>query len=958
MSKSRKQRLLKQLRQQPREKIVEKSDKRESVAQNPLASAFQSVNNLAYGLRKPGTQINMETLKRMSLTNVVDRACISTLRDEVTSLKWTIAPINPKEPIDTKFRDYITRLLNKPNRNKENWRTLIDKVMEDVLVYDAGVIEKVRNGRGMVAELWHVDGSTIKPVFDEHGVAGDPAYQQFLPNQKDNTPVAEFKNEDMIYMLWNPQGGINNFGYGLSPVEAGLIVGTAFLYAEAYNLQFFQANSIPPVLINMGEEVEPDEVQKFATFLAAEMTGNDGFHKPVVGSFGSGFDVKQLLKNPSDMAWKDYVEWQMRWKVALYRMSPQDIGFSLDQYKTEGSIQQQLSKNKAVNSLKDIIKQYINAEIINDYGFEGYNENITFQWVDSEQVDPLKQAQVDKIYLDAGKTSINELRARDGQDPIVGGQKPILIAGTNAIPLDPTPLDESKEAQKSLQKSFNPKEGTIMSLSGNATAIAWMDDRGVTQPLFITDYGKTYGFTVKPSFLDDRKGQEPPEAKVSEILREFQVNTPEVKIMSYDEVLKLLPNELYGEFTKWINVEAPYDSMTWRQRWGNTRKSDYYIVTGFITGTDLGNEDLQKQMEQSPLSYKNAISDLARVWLAERRFFLGDRKPGHYLITEQGNGFGVDYQFYDDKGSWERTNHFLPDTLKKIHPSLYELFQHDMQYEAKDFGVEKSFKGPQQPDGWTAEKEMTDIERHFAERVQKKIYTWYTKAVGGIRAEKRPVVRKSNDFNPSESYITNGEYVYQNGKKYPLTVIDEAKIPTANDLALNPADYREAFDTGVLQAQINIKPNFPDISIHAPEIMEAGFARRANLIADTVNNTLKASLDKVITDGIDQGMTYGELSDKIQQTLGVDPNDPSFPKWRAERIGRTEAMYATNEGMRLQYKSVGVKKVDIDPAMTACTICIDATNGNPYTLDNAEGILPLHPNCRCVLVGDYSGMEV
>jgi len=74
----------------------------------------------------------------------------------------------------------------------------------------------------------------------------------------------------------------------------------------------------------------------------------------------------------------------------------------------------------------------------------------------------------------------------------------------------------------------------------------------------------------------------------------------------------------------------------------------------------------------------------------------------------------------------------------------------------------------------------------------------------------------------------------------------------------------------------------------------------------------------------------------------------------ADRIARTETMWATNEGMRQQYMSTGIDFVDISPAPDACDECMDMVASNPYQAADAEGLLPIHPNCRCVLVGDYS----
>lgn len=946
---------------------------REGMAYNPLAAAYQQMNQ-QYGLRKPN-MITFQTLRRMAATNWVDRTCINTLRDEISGgVPWDISPIDPKGDYDEKFQKYIIELLRRPNRNNENWRTLIDKVIEDILVVDAGCIEKVRDDHGMIVELWHVDGATIKPKYDEHGVIGDPiAYEQYLPNQSSDKPVAEWSNQDLIYIMWNPQGAVDSFGFGMSPVEAGLAVGTAFLYAEAYNLNFFKSNSIPAMIINMGEEVSNQEVEKFRSFLASEMMGPQGFHTPIVSSFNSGFKVEQLLKAPSDMAWEKYVEWQMRWKVALYRMSPQDIGFTLDQYKVEGKIQQQLSKNKAIGSLKSIIKHYIDTEILADPYWYKYSQNLQFTWIDTDVVDPLDQATVDKIYLQTGKVSINELRIRDGEDPILGGVAPTMVVGSQLVKVDPTELSENEdgdlqpiskslpEPAKDVEKAFQDGEGAIVSLTLNQSAIAWMDDRGVTQPLFITDSERSIGFTIKPSNLDDKKGQEPPEAEVASILRAMKVNTPEVKIMNIDQVMKLLPTHLYPSLTNWLNLSPPFDSMDWRRRWGtDNRKSNYYIVTGFISGTDLGDQQLQKIMRATPLAYKNAVSDLAKVWVAERIYYLGDRKPGHYIVTKNGNGFGVDYQFYKDKNSYLKTRHFLPRTLLLIGQDLKNVFDQEVHKAVEELGhndmlgFTKAFHR-MMPKDWERMEGFEDLEKNFAKSIQRALHKYYSKVIGFHNPHAPTVIEKAKAFDPQQDYLTSGLHVWQKGVRYPMSVLPVADQPTESDFQLSVADYRSSFEHGAQEARTLIIPNLPDTMrmTNAQMYMKA-FEKRVNMITDAVITTIRNTINDIIVRGVDQGQTYGEVADAIRASMGIDITDPTSAGWRALRIARTETQYAVSEGMRQQYEDVGISMVNVSPAADCCDDCAAVADGNPYTTDEVEGLLPIHPNCRCVLVGDYS----
>lgn len=1019
----------------PGQAMVQKSSDnvKEAIAQNPVMMAYQRMSMEA-GLRRP-QGITFATLRRMSRVNWVDRACIKTLTDEITGQPWNIVPVDAKKPYNTNLQKFLELLLTQPNQNKESWRMLMDKVVEDILVCDAGIIEKVRDEKGRVRELYYVDGTTIKPCYDIKGMLGSPtAYEQYLPTPTNQLAVASWTKWDLIRMQWNPSGAIDNYGWGLSPVEAGLAVATAFLNAEAYTMSFFQRNTIPPVIINLGEDVPENEVANFRAYLAAEMAGQAGFWQPFAMSGGKGFDIKQLMKSPAEMAFKEYLEWQMKWKVALYRMSPQDIGFNLDQYKVEGNVQLQLSQNKAINSIKDMLAGYINTEIINDpgWGISPVDVNLKFQWIDADTVDPVDQATIDKIYWGMGVIENNYIRKeRFGLDPIVGGKVPFVIQGATAFALNPKLMDEAigtqiaedagdtddseadeeesalADASKHLalppvkeevRKVFSPEEGLITDLSMTSTAIAWMDDRGVTQPLFITDFGKQYGFTVKPNFLDEKRQQEPLEAKVSEVIRQLKANTPEVKIMSFDEVAQLIPLHLHANLTKWINVEAPYDSMEWRQRWGNSRMSDYFIVTGYITGKDLNNKELQASMKTQPDIFKNAIQDFARIWLIEKRFYLGDRKPGHYIITQQGNGFGVDYQFFNTKHSWEKTSKFLPESLKELNPALYQYFTQCLvkEYQLLD-SLEKSFK--MRPRNWDKQEQVLDLEKQIGNKIQRKMLNWYRHAVHVKSVDKSEAfqniddledvqklkkkidlkVTKSSSFDPDEDYITDGQYVWQGSTRYPIAVLDDyvgswfdvkdpdqhlqdfitdmtkagmslAAMAYASLLLLTTSDYLSFARMGQQDALSRITTGMNGAKVTPSTQDTAVFEARTTFLASQMSQSMSSAIDKIMQNGVASGATYGVMRDQILQAFGINPNDPTQVGWRADRIARTEAMLAVREGALQEYAAQGISYVNLVIMETACEECIDLANGNPYTIQEANDIGDggLHPNCMCL----------
>ena len=73
---------------------------------------------------------------------------------------------------------------------------------------------------------------------------------------------------------------------------------------------------------------------------------------------------------------------------------------------------------------------------------------------------------------------------------------------------------------------------------------------------------------------------------------------------------------------------------------------------------------------------------------------------------------------------------------------------------------------------------------------------------------------------------------------------------------------------------------------------------------------------------------------------------------RCRYTARTEYGRAVNTGTAQAYANYGVDKVDIVTAGDdfVCDECIYYESHNPYTLEEAMQILPVHPNCRCSIV--------
>lgn len=70
---------------------------------------------------------------------------------------------------------------------------------------------------------------------------------------------------------------------------------------------------------------------------------------------------------------------------------------------------------------------------------------------------------------------------------------------------------------------------------------------------------------------------------------------------------------------------------------------------------------------------------------------------------------------------------------------------------------------------------------------------------------------------------------------------------------------------------------------------------------------------------------------------------------RMEMIARTETARAQNIGYVQGLEQVGVKEAELSAVPGACDECA-ALDGTRYPIDDAVGVIPVHPRCRCAML--------
>jgi hypothetical protein len=428
-----------------------------------------------YGLKKPG-RVTFKILRQIAQRDAIIRICVNVIKKSVSQCDWDIgvkahAPWDKKKDYE-KERQKVFELFEEMNMNGENMRILLDRTLEDILVLDAWVIEIIKSMDGtQIVWLNSIDGATIRPVYNAYGELGSPAYFQLLNESK----VAEFEKEDIIYIMANPMNDVDYFWYWMSPIESIMLQVQASLEADMFNIKKFSKDNLPPGILDLGDMTQ-DQAEEFIATWNATVIWNPHSMKFVRGS---SQEKKFIPFNGSnkDMQYVEYINWLSKLKLSTYGLSSIDANILQDSNRSSADVLAEISSSRWVASAKKLIEEYFTRGIIRNMD----KNNEKYKWLEFrfQQVTSLsgklQQAQADEIYVGIGVLWQDEIRDREGL-PVKDAPKlsdvlnPVL---RESMKIKPRPTLDQRGKQES------PKQ--------NKTRGAYNKDEDVSEDSFSKD---------------------------------------------------------------------------------------------------------------------------------------------------------------------------------------------------------------------------------------------------------------------------------------------------------------------------------------------------------------------------------------------------------------------------------------------------------------------------------------
>ncbi len=420
----------------------------------PRSFDYQAGYNIA---SRPRQGQDQNLVSFWTLRNIIDSydiagICISHRIDSIRGLDWGFVPKPELTEDVTEQIMFATKLMQKPDRETQ-FDSWLWQHLDGMFRYDAAPLERLKNRAGQTIGLRVIDGSTIAPLLDAWGnrpgydpISGEwaPAFVQYLHG----VPAIWLDKRDIIYQPFWPR---NDSPYGRPPMETVLLNANSDVRFQVYFMSRFTQGNVPFGLASAPESWTADQILDFQQKWDALMAGDPAKQQSIQWVPGGGsFEWPQPDTFDVNMA-----TWLLKKTAAAFHVTPADIGFTDDVNRATGetqlSVQQRVGDVPVARHLEALFTDFIQ----NDVGLP-----LEFRFdLGGEQEDRLATAQSDKVYVDMGAVSPTWVaEERFGITDPEGGTVPRAVM-TTAGPLPLAALEA--ESGPIDQETGAPVPGTV-----------------------------------------------------------------------------------------------------------------------------------------------------------------------------------------------------------------------------------------------------------------------------------------------------------------------------------------------------------------------------------------------------------------------------------------------------------------------------------------------------------------
>lgn len=367
------------------------------------------------------------------------RAAVDGIVRRIATWRWTIEVegMGPDEDAEAarEAAAAATRFLRAPNADGETWQEVMTKVVTDLLVFEAGVLEEaydrmesvpvptVENVKmripatgAKLEELVALQGASITPIYNEYGRI--LAYRQDLWEPIASTTY--LPRERLVTFSLFP-----NTSRRVSPLIEAIVNETiTILRSSEHAMLAMDADEIPPGLVVLSG-IAGKAAEQAKTDLQ-RLHGKDHKIRVVTNPdpHAAGATWVEFRRTPKDLSMIEVVREVRRTIWRVFGVLPIEMGDTQDMPRAVGQVQLDVASSHLVEPILDLIEAKVNARILPLLVGEEFAGKVALRFDREAKLSATEQkdkaAALSTLVRD-GMLTRNEARVDLDQPPIEGG---------------------------------------------------------------------------------------------------------------------------------------------------------------------------------------------------------------------------------------------------------------------------------------------------------------------------------------------------------------------------------------------------------------------------------------------------------------------------------------------------------------------------------------------------------
>jgi HK97 family phage portal protein len=344
-------------------------------------------------------------LRRFAETPPARRA-INCIKDKIACMEWRLEERPDAGDEGAESRSDRARALRRafetPNES-DSFRTLIEQVIEDVLVGGFGAAEiEVTGDAGQPVRLYPVDGATIKVNAEWTGDPEQPRYAQ-MTGRLGKDATLPLLDAELMYVRLNPR---SHTVFGLGKLEVAFETISQFLQAHRYAARM-AANSVVQYALWMQDRT-PEQHERLIQWWQDEVEGTgrvpvmSSETPPQVLKFSGGTDADLRLQ------WQQFL---LTMIANAFDLPAMLLGVSADVNRSTAQEFAQEAFDNAIVPLAKLVAEHLTRDVI--LKRLGWND-LRFVWSELDSRDETTELQIQLELLKAGVLTTEEVRTMRG----------------------------------------------------------------------------------------------------------------------------------------------------------------------------------------------------------------------------------------------------------------------------------------------------------------------------------------------------------------------------------------------------------------------------------------------------------------------------------------------------------------------------------------------------------------